>query len=511
MAPSFAVGAVFKNEAHALVEWVEHYLGHGADHLVLVDDGSTDDFRARLAPYVERGAVTLLSNDARDDAKGRQARVAERMLRPLCARWEWFAVLDLDEFLYCPGALDTRERLAEVGANVDQVLVDWVHFGSNGHVAQPPSIVAGFTRRAALTTNTPDYYSYKAIVRTRALIAFDVHRHAVQGDTACLSWSALGDGARFLINHYSIQSEAYWRDVKMTRGDVNRWHPTEARDMAWFRAYDRNEEDDLALCHANAAAGITRRANVAWAEALPDDGVTVVVTACNRARLLERTLRSFLAHNTHAIAHFVIVDDSGAGTRMNDFCSALLAPTGAEVTLIYNARNLGQIEAIDVAYAHVRTKHIFHCEEDWEFYRPGFVERSLGILGADPAVVTVWLREHRGGRVRDNGHPVDTSRLLDAPTGGYYRMARDFFCGDFWSGFTFNPGLRRLADYLRLTPFVDACRPYHHAVQPGEIDVARVYRSMGMVGAIPREEEGYVVHIGWGDHVPRHWEGQSAP
>ena len=503
--PTLAVAAVFKNEAHALVEWVEHYLGHGADHIYLIDDGSTDGGPARLAPYLENGTVTLMRNDVIDDAKGRQARVYERLLRPHVARWDWFATLDLDEFLYAPGELDTRVALGRVAPDVSQVLVDWVHFGSSGHVAQPPSIVAGFTRRAFLTTRTSEYYSYKSIVRPSALLMFDVHRHAVSGGTACLSWSAMGADARFLLNHYSIQSEDYWRDVKMTRGDVNRWHPTAARDMAWFRAYDRNEEDDVALRDANAAAGITRRAAVAWAEALPDDGVTVVITSCNRPRLLERTLRSFLAHNAHPVAHFVVVEDSGLST-VNDFCKELLAPAGAEVTLIYNARNLGQIEAIDVAYARVRTRHIFHCEEDWEFYRPGFVERSLGILAADPTVVTVWLRAHRGGRVKDNGHPVVTARVLPSATGGYHHMDNDFFCGGYWSGFTFNPGLRRLSDYARVAPFVDACRPYHHAVQPGEIDVARVYRSMGMRGAIPCEEEGYVVHIGWGDHVARKWD-----
>lgn len=273
MSLSLAVAGMFKNEARALAEWVEHYLGHGADHVILIDDGSTDGGPALLAPYVARGVVTLLTvtPDAQNDdvrAKGRQSRLYERLLRPLLGRWDWVAVLDLDEFLYVPGELDTRRALARVGPDVSQVLVDWVHFGSNGHVAQPPSIVGGFTRRARLTTRTDQYYSYKAIVRSRALVAMGIHRHDVTGATACLSWSAMGAdeaaGARtrdgeallFLINHYSVQSEAYWRDVKMTRGDADRWHTPTARDMAWFRAYDRNEADDFALRDANAAAGL---------------------------------------------------------------------------------------------------------------------------------------------------------------------------------------------------------------------------------------------------------------
>lgn len=275
--PTFAVAGLFKNEAHALVEWVEHYLGHGADHLILIDDGSTDGGPARLVPFVARGVVTLLTvtPDANNDdvnAKGRQTRIYESLLRPLVSRWDWFAALDLDEFLYVPGVLDTRRALACVDPTVSQILVDWVHFGSNGHVTQPSSIVAGFTRRAFLTTHTDQYYSFKSLVRTSALVALGIHRHEVRGPTVRISWSSLGadegSGARtsctaentimFLINHYSIQSEEYWRDVKMTRGDVNRWHTPVARDMAWFHAFDRNETDDYALRNINEAAGITK-------------------------------------------------------------------------------------------------------------------------------------------------------------------------------------------------------------------------------------------------------------
>lgn len=268
----------------------------------------------------------------------------------------------------------------------------------------------------------------------------------------------------------------------------------------------------------------------------PND-VTVVITACNRPLLLERTLRSFLKHNRYPIAKYVIVDDAGPESKtadkgVNDFCRTLLAPV--EVDLIYNSRNLGQIESVDVAYARVSTQYIFHCEEDWEFYRPGFIERSLGILQQDPTVVTVWLRAHANGAVKDNAHPIDVwspmggkvatpavsgvddSMIMSlggmtispssppvSPTDQYYYMKSDYYYEGYWSGFTFNPGLRRTSDYLRVAPFVQACLPYHHVVLPGEIDVARVYRALGMRGAIPREGDGYVAHIGWGQHVPR--------
>ena len=38
-----SVGGVFKNEAHSIKEWIDHYLFHGADHFYLINDGSTDN------------------------------------------------------------------------------------------------------------------------------------------------------------------------------------------------------------------------------------------------------------------------------------------------------------------------------------------------------------------------------------------------------------------------------------------------------------------------------------
>ena len=40
----FTIGAVFKNEAHIMKEWIDHYLFHGVDHIYLINDNSNDKF-----------------------------------------------------------------------------------------------------------------------------------------------------------------------------------------------------------------------------------------------------------------------------------------------------------------------------------------------------------------------------------------------------------------------------------------------------------------------------------
>ena len=46
--------------------------------------------------------------------------------------------------------------------------------------------------------------------------------------------------------------------------------------------------------------------------------VTVVLTACNRADLLEKTLDSFFKFNTYPLKRFIIIDD-GMNFGCNDF------------------------------------------------------------------------------------------------------------------------------------------------------------------------------------------------
>ena len=44
--------------------------------------------------------------------------------------------------------------------------------------------------------------------------------------------------------------------------------------------------------------------------------------------------------------------------------------------LILGSRE-GQLRALDEAYKNVRTKWIFHSEDDWEYIKPGFIEMSM--------------------------------------------------------------------------------------------------------------------------------------
>lgn len=221
--------------------------------------------------------------------------------------------------------------------------------------------------------------------------------------------------------------------------------------------------------------------------------VTLVVTCCKRPDLLQKTLESFVASNTYPIEQAIFIEDSDQ-TGINDFVKDMALPFPC--LCLYNGKNIGQIESIDLAYAHVTTPYIFHCEDDWEFFEPGFIEKSFDVLRKDPTVVTVQLRAHND----TNGHPIEPENL-----GGYHYLIRGY--DRFWHGFTLNPALRRHADYMLVKPFTESCKPYMEGFgHPNETDISRIYNNLGYRGAILDRKEGHVRHIGWGRHMPRVWE-----
>ena len=220
---------------------------------------------------------------------------------------------------------------------------------------------------------------------------------------------------------------------------------------------------------------------------------TVILTSCGRHDLLERTLRSFRQFNTYnGIARFLVVED-GQGNPQ-EICKRY----GAELFRI--GYRIGQIQAIDLAYAEVQTPYMFHLEDDWEFYRSGFIERSKAILDVDPSTLLVWLRAWND----TNTHPL--SFRSESNDFGVLAQGHE----EVWHGFTFNPALRRLADYKRLGSFSSHKWEAGPWVGAGahEVAASQFYHQLGY-RAVILDCEGYVRHIGWERHMGD--EDESGP
>lgn len=203
--------------------------------------------------------------------------------------------------------------------------------------------------------------------------------------------------------------------------------------------------------------------------------ITAVCTSCNRPDLLEKTLDSFFINNTYELDDFIIIDDS---TIIG--CNDHLLLKYPNLTLIYNEENLGQVASIDKAYELVKTDYVFHLEEDWEFFKPGFLEAAIEIIDIDDKLICVWARDPK-----DTPHPTFEDVYI-TPSGNRIKQLITNFHGH-WSGFTFNPSLKKMKDY---TKYSDIGR---------ELQLSIHYGNLGYFALI--FEEGYCRHIGWNRHV----------
>ncbi len=211
----------------------------------------------------------------------------------------------------------------------------------------------------------------------------------------------------------------------------------------------------------------------------PDREITFVLTSCGRFDLLRRTLASFLEQNDTKIAKYIIVEDSGDESVRD----VLAEFPDIDFELIVNQIKRGQLWSIDLAYERVQTPYIFHCEDDWLFTRPGFMEPSLTLLEDFPDVVQVLIRD-----LEDEKHPVKVPLQTHKGISFYAPMPTDHpnsYC------YSFNPGLRRLADYKKIGPF---------RLILEEKNISDLARRMGYRQV--RLENGGVQHIGRHRHMP---------
>lgn len=224
--------------------------------------------------------------------------------------------------------------------------------------------------------------------------------------------------------------------------------------------------------------------------------VTLVLTSCGRLDLLERTLDSFFKYNTYPIEKYLIVEDS-ADKEVFNKCVKLNEKYENKLEFIFNEQKLGQLKSIDLAYSKVETDYIFHLEDDWEFYRSYFIDKSIKLLDVRHDILQIWIRPKSDKIVNKIGKKVFIQK------GVYYRkvLPATFYTGKIledgkkelvfnYTGFSFNPGLKRLSDYKLIGS-------YQKYKQEHLIDYFYGMLGYSVVSLSKDDDDGYVKHIGW--------------
>lgn len=222
--------AIMKNEAMNIEEWLSHYEWQGVEQVYLVDNGSTDDTVARAQPWIDKGFVRLVSRP-RPYKQTRHYRYITKKY-DIWSQVEWLMIADLDEFWFCKDGTKLPDALDEYD-NFDVIYANWTMFGSSSLKDHPKGIRENLVHRSRGVFGSNET---KWIVRSSA--APHPRMLGIHKIFGCDSARTISDNQRFQLNHYAIQSEEYFRAVKMTRGDATTSTLNSFRDMAYFERYD---------------------------------------------------------------------------------------------------------------------------------------------------------------------------------------------------------------------------------------------------------------------------------
>jgi hypothetical protein len=173
-----------------------------------------------------------------------------------------------------------------------------------------------------------------------------------------------------------------------------------------------------------------------------NDKITVTLTHFKRLDLLKETLISFFSTNRYEIDQFLIIDDSGE-KYYSDEIKKLYSNFA---TIIVNNENIGQRRSIDKLIQACNNEYIFHLEEDWLFdsQQINYIEDSLLILKNNLDIHQVHVRHRNDFNQPTVGDIQYTNNI------GYKFLDDNW--RDCWTGFSFNPGLRRKSDIVKMFP-----------------------------------------------------------
>lgn len=240
-----ALCAIAKDEGPYFVEWLEWHISQGVERFYIYDNGSSDDTRSILEPYIESGIVEYtfwpgyrMQIAAYDDCIERHRFDAR-----------WIAFIDLDEFIV-PQKDPTLRAFLSRFEDFAAVEINWLIYGSSGARKKENGPVMERFRMHSRPEH-PLNRMVKSIVDPKRVYvmngchessricgeAADSHGNAVRRHFK--EREALHDVIR--INHYAVRSFEEFVE-KQARGRASgrqKSVPTE-----YFAQYDLNDIDE---------------------------------------------------------------------------------------------------------------------------------------------------------------------------------------------------------------------------------------------------------------------------
>lgn len=226
---------ICKNESIIIEEFVKHYKWQGVEHIYLIDNDSTDNMKELIQNDIYNGYITYYYMPE----KHKQIEHYNTVFSNIKNETKWLIICDADEYIYNKTPKKTiASYLNTLDNSINSVTLSWKMFGSSGLKIQPDSIRKKFLWRKK--DYDPNDKNVKNIVRTMHTDSLEIHEH-IHKDTDKIY--NIRNPSELALNHYCIMSEEYFKEVKMSRGDVNTDKFETIRDMSYFEKYDKNSSE----------------------------------------------------------------------------------------------------------------------------------------------------------------------------------------------------------------------------------------------------------------------------
>jgi hypothetical protein len=237
-----AICCIVRDEEY-LPEWIEFHSSIGVTQFYIYDNESVIPLNKALKTYIESGLVIIEPIQG----KAKQMIAYGHCLKKYGSLCKWMGFIDADEFIVpktftgnLPDFLIPYERFGGLGIN-------WLVFGSNGHVQKPSTLqMESYTRRLPKSNPLNDHV--KSIIQPRYVKHIPSgphHFHYTFG-----KYSVNENFVRFKgpysphssnkiqLNHYWLRSETDFTD-KLKRGRGDQTAPELARKMDDFHQTDK--------------------------------------------------------------------------------------------------------------------------------------------------------------------------------------------------------------------------------------------------------------------------------
>ncbi|SFS02196.1 glycosyltransferase family 92 protein [Yoonia litorea] len=218
----FAIVLIARNEGARLRDWLAFHAVAGLRHLILYDNGSTDDTVeiARSFSMIRTVVVPWVLDAAETKSQMRFHQQSLAYAHAICtcgAGFARMAFIDTDEYLVPTDALTIQDALD--GLDHPNISLPWTMFGHNGHQS-PPKDAAPFAFEERAKDTTRPLLNFKCIVDPCEVTMVNPHRFETRRhqdstvNTAGMMSRNKARDARFAtrdrlqLNHYYLMSVA---------------------------------------------------------------------------------------------------------------------------------------------------------------------------------------------------------------------------------------------------------------------------------------------------------------